>query len=103
MKPAVAIRQGARFLPHHEYRERWLTDEWYWYRANALPETVKRHIDREEAKDMLEKRLKSITPVVGQQEQSERGKLFETLADLTDEDAAYTEMQDLDDLEGWLE
>lgn len=89
-------------LGYHEYRERWLTSEWHWYRANALPETVKQQIDREEAKDMLEKRLESLRPYVSQQRQSERGELFEALADLTDEDGAYTEMQDLDDLADWL-
>jgi hypothetical protein len=90
-------------LGFHEYRERWLTDEWRWYLANALPETTGQQIPLEEAKELLEKRLESIRPYVGQPKQSERGRLFEALADLTDEDGAYTEMEDLDDLADWPE
>ena len=38
-----------------------------------------------------------------QDTQSERGKLFEILADLTDDDGALAEMEDLESLDGWLD
>jgi hypothetical protein len=37
-----------------------------------------------------------------QDTQSERGKLFEILADLTDEDVALAEMEDLELLDDWI-
>ena len=86
---------GAGF---HEHRERWITQEWFWYRNNPLPKELQQDISWEEAVEMVQERLESILPYVNQQQQSGRGKLFEMLADLTDEDGAYTEMQDLDDL-----
>jgi len=27
-------------LGYHEHRERWITDEWFWYQANPLPDMV---------------------------------------------------------------
>lgn len=89
-------------LGYHEQRERWVTEEWFWYRGNPLPENLQQDISREEAVKLVQERLKSISPYAGQQEQSQRGKLFEMLADLTDEDGAYSEMQDLDYLAGRL-
>ena len=37
-----------------------------------------------------------------QDTQGERGKLFEILADITDEDGALAEMEDLESLDNWL-
>ena len=86
---------GAGF---HEHRERWITQEWFWHQSNPFPAKLQQDISREEAVEQVQERLKSIGPYVTQQPQSERGQLFEMLADLTDEDGAYSEMQDLDDL-----
>jgi hypothetical protein len=85
-------------LGYHEYRERWITSEWFWYRAFSRPELLAQSVDRATTRQLLEERREDIRPDVGRTQQSERGKLFEMLADLTDEDGAYTEMQDLDDL-----
>ena len=85
---------------YHEYRERWLTDEWHWYRANPFPETLEQQLEREEVKQQLSQRIESIKLNSSEQTQTRRGQMFEILADLTDEDGAYSEMQDLDDLAG---
>jgi hypothetical protein len=85
-------------LGYHEYRERWIHQEWFWYRAFSRPELLEQTVDKATARRLLEERRESIRPHVGKPRQSDRGKLFEMLADLTDDDAAYTEMQDLDDL-----
>ena len=99
-KPGQQQRIWVTFygLGFHEYRERWITAEWFWYRGNPLPENLQQDISREEAVERVRERLASISPYAADQSQSRRGKLFEILADLTDEDGAYTEMQDLDDL-----
>jgi hypothetical protein len=75
-----------------------VTSEWFWYRAFSRPELLNQSVDRATTRQLLEERREDIRPEVGKSQQSERGKLFEMLADLTDEDGAYTEMQDLDDL-----
>jgi hypothetical protein len=89
-------------LGFHEHRERWLTNEWFWYQANTYPDMLKEQIDKEEAKEMIRQRLESILPYAQEKTQSEYGQLFELLADLTDDDGALAELQDLGDLKDWL-
>ena len=89
-------------LGFHEYRERWFTDEWFWYRAHPFSSVIERTIAGDEALRIIQQRLESISPYVGQDNQTGRGRLFEMLADLTDEDGAWAELQDLDDLADWL-
>ena len=90
----------------HEHRERWLNDEWFWYQTHATPNIRGRVIPKQEAGEILRQRREAISPYIGQNSQSERGKLFEELADLTDDDAAYVELEDLGDglgaLVNWL-
>lgn len=89
-------------LGYHEYRERWFTNEWFWYQANLFPEQLQKQLTLEEAEELLDQRRESIDPYVEEKTQTQRGRLFEMLADLTDEDGAYAEMQDFDDLADWL-
>lgn len=86
-------------LGFHEYRERWLTDDWHWYQADAFPETAEQRVEIEDAQQMIEERQKTIAPYTTQSTQTRRGKMFDMLADLVDEDGAWAEMQDLPD---WL-
>jgi hypothetical protein len=88
---------------YHEYRERWITKEWFWYRANVLTQDNNQPVAKEEAAELLRQRREEIAPYVSQQTQSGRGKLFEMLADVFDEDGARSEIEDLgDDLADWL-
>ena len=89
-------------LGYHEHRERWLTNEWFWYQANVYPEIMRNQIDKEDAKEMIQQRLESILPYSQEDTQSEHGKLFEILADLTDDDGALVEVEDLESLDRWL-
>jgi len=86
---------------YHEYREQWIIDEWYWYQANPFPKVLEQKVSRAEAEEMLRERLRDIGSYITQEEPSARGKLFAWLADLTDDDGAYAELQDLEDLGGW--
>jgi hypothetical protein len=77
---------------YHDQRERWLVDEWFWYDSD--PRDVEGRVEKGEAQLTIEKRLADIAPYNDQTKQSKRGKFFEMMADLTDEDGAYTELED---------
>lgn len=87
---------------YHELRERWYTDRWFWYRANNFPDRLERVIPKDEAKQLIQDHLATIGPYVIDKPQSPRAKLFEFLAELTDDDGAYTELEDLGELADWL-
>jgi len=89
-------------LGYHEHRERWLTDEWFWYRSNLHVDQQEELISKEEAHEFLEERLAKIRPYINQDSQTERGKFFELLADLTDEDGALAEMEDIEPYIDWI-
>ena len=82
-------------LGHHEQRETWITDEWYWYRSNPARDVVEQEIPKAVAARLIAQRHADIAPHIIHEEPSERAELFVLLADLTDEDAAYTELEDL--------
>lgn len=89
-------------LGYHEHRERWITDHWRWHRANQFPAILEQRLSLEEAQELLEQRRAEIVPYVTEETQSARAKLFEMLADLTDEDGAYIELEDLGEAADWL-
>lgn len=89
-------------LGFHEHRERWLTNEWFWYQANIFPEMMNQQIEKEEAKDLIQKRYEDILSYLEENTQTDYGRLFETLADLTDEDGALAELQDLGKVAKWV-
>ena len=82
-------------LGYHEYRERWIHNEWFWHQTPASSVDPLEKISQEEALEHLERRKEEISPHMDEDTQTELGKLFEVLADLTDDDAALAEMQDL--------
>jgi hypothetical protein len=83
-------------LGFHEYRERWITDEWFWYQRNLTPELQKSKLTQKEVQSILEQRRDSIAAEIGSVSQTDRGRLFELLADLT------AEIEDLDMVAVWL-
>lgn len=86
-------------LGYHEYRERWITEEWFWYPAVNRPDLAEHTIRRDAVKEHIERRYRTTKGYASQETQSRRGQVFELIADFTDEDGAYAEMQDLP---GWL-
>ncbi|MBN1536889.1 MAG: DUF2958 domain-containing protein [Anaerolineales bacterium] len=89
-------------LGYHEYRERWISNEWFWYQSSPTRELLGKKMDKDEAKEILSKRQDFIAPYLSENTQTGRGHLFETLADMTDEDGAMAEMEELDSLDQWL-
>ena len=103
-RPADRARIGMTFygLGYHEHRERWITDEWFWYQSEIFPELLKQKVVKEDVLEFLKARRGKIAPSVRRDSQTERGKLFEALADLADDDSALAEMADLESLNNWL-
>ena len=86
----------------HEYRERWITDEWFWYQAMGNPDLQREQIPKDEAEVEIQSHREEIQPEMRLDTQTERGRLFEMLANLTDDDGALAEMEDIDQLMTWL-
>lgn len=89
-------------LGYHEHRERWFTDEWFWYQSNPRDYQRSKQISKEEAQDLLQERLADIRPNIRDDTQTEKGKFFELLADVTDEDGALAEMEDIEPFIDWI-
>ena len=87
-------------LGYHDHRETWIEDRWHFYRANRKPDTSVR-VETAEAK--LSERIRDIAvekSYSNEQEPSQRALLYAMLADLTDEDGALADLDDLMAL-GW--
>jgi len=82
-------------LGYHEYRERWISKEWFWYQSQEDFVDLQSKLTAEEVNEKLEQRLADISPYLDQDTQTELGWMFEELADLTDDDGALAEMEDL--------
>lgn len=89
-------------MGYHEHRERWIADQWRWYKAHPYPETLEQKVTLEEAQAILEQRRQEIAPYVTEETQTARARLYEMLADLTDEDGALIELEDLGEAADWL-
>ena len=97
-RPGIKDRVAITFfgLGYHEHRERWITNEWFWYQANVFHDMMDQQIDKEEAAELIRQHLENIRPYLQKDTQTRRGKLFETLADLTDDDGALAELGDME-------
>lgn len=82
-------------LGYHEYREKWIAEDWYWYESVQSSLIAQLTIARDEAKRIIEERYREVKAYAQQDTQTRQGQLFEMLADLTDEDGAWAEMQDM--------
>ncbi|MCZ7554596.1 MAG: hypothetical protein M5U05_18795 [Anaerolineales bacterium] len=86
-------------LGYHEYREKWITDVWNWYQSVRGGELENENVPRQVAKQQIEERYHEMQGYARRDTQTRRGRIFELIADFTDEDGAWAEMQDLP---GWL-
>ncbi len=97
-RPGAQGRIGMTFygLGYHEYRERWIKNEWFWYPTDLEPKKLEQVLPKAEFADLLQNRLDSLQAYMQVATQSQAGALFEILADLTDEDGAVAELEDLE-------
>ena len=54
-----------------------------WYQAHADTDMLQQHIDKDEVRETLKRRLESIQPYIERNTQTQRGMIFEILADRT--------------------
>ena len=83
-------------LGYHEHRERWIMDTWQWYESQRNMKSLPA-LDKDEAYAQIKEREAFVRANATPTQQSPRARLYEILADLTDEDGAFTELEDL----GW--
>lgn len=79
----------------HDYRDRWYVDEWKWYTGYLTADLRQQHLAMADLQTLLDQRRADIADDVAAHQPSRDGQLFEMLADLTDDDGALAEMQDL--------
>ena len=81
----------------HELRKRWITDEWFYYRWNPPPQSqvLEQTLSREQVRENIRQRRDELAHYGTPDAQSSHGWFYEMLADLTDDDAALTELEDL--------
>jgi hypothetical protein len=103
-RPAGDRRQTATFysLGLHEYRERWIIDHWHYYEWNPPTgaQMLAEILTKEETEERIQQRRDEIAQYGTPDVQTRRGKLFDFIADITDDDFAVTEIDDLEDLFG---
>lgn len=95
-RPSGKARTAFTFygIGFHEQRERWIVDTWSWYEAHErVPSTT---LTKAEVQRLIAERQAEIGPAIGESKQSKRAQFFEMLADLTDEDGALAEIEDLE-------
>ena len=83
-------------LGYHEERDNYLVDTWQFYWSNYFMLERRVNLSKEEIKRIIEEKRKEIKKIAEGHKQSTRGKLFSAIADLTDDDAALTILEDLE-------
>lgn len=84
----------------HHYREEWLVDEWRWYGATPSKQTKMQSLDKDVVREKLAERANYVEREMTDNAPSERALLYALIADLTDDDSAIVELDDLENL-GW--
>jgi len=82
-------------LGYHEYRERWVYQEWYWYESVRGAGLEQQRVSQQDARWLIDARYRECEASAHHDTQTHRGRVFELLADFTDEDGAWAEMEDL--------
>ncbi len=82
-------------LGYHKYRERWLSEEWFCYHIHPSLFAVHKTVSKEDTGEVLAQRLVDIQSHLVENTQTERGKQFGILANLTDDDVALSVLRDL--------
>lgn len=81
-------------LGFHEPRERWLSEQWSWFTSQR---TFNEKIDKDTALTEIANRREDVLKWDRHEQPSKRAQLYALLADLTDEDGALIELDDLGD------
>jgi len=82
-------------LGYHKYRERWINEEWFWNQIPVALVDIREKLPDEEVAKQLEQRLTAISPSFEEDKQTDLGRMFDCLADTTDDETALDEFQAL--------
>lgn len=85
----------------HEYRDRYLVDEWWWYGGPVYPKTEDMQpLVKSQAINVIDERRDYIRQLSVEHEQSKFGATFEMLAESSDDDSVIADYQEglLDEL-----
>lgn len=85
-------------LGFHQYRERWFIDEWHWYEVDPPTVEVEHTVPTEKAEERVQQRLERIPPYFETTTQTERGRLFEEVANLINKEDAEVGPESFDGL-----
>lgn len=84
-------------LGYHDQREQWITDSWRWYETTPISaQEADSSLSKARTQTQIEARRREVLEQVDNTPPSQRALFFAMLADLTDEDGALTEMEDLE-------
>jgi hypothetical protein len=91
-------------LGYHESRETWIQKGWSFYQSDETTQLLREEVSKAQVQALLEERRAAVAAWAKEVDApSQRALLFSLLADLTDEDGAYSELEELDDLTQWLD
>jgi hypothetical protein len=86
-------------LGYHEARERWLQGVWFFYPTTVSAPRLAQTLPKAQVEALLTQRRAEVAAWARDATApSERALLFGLLADVTDEDGAYIELEDMEDL-----
>lgn len=83
-------------LGYHEYRERWLVNDWRFYESVLLNPTGLEVLSKAEALKIIAEREAEVRREAKPELRSGQALLYELLAELGDEDSALADMEDMD-------
>ena len=83
-------------LGYHDYREEWITDHWRWY-SSHVSFAKDKQLSRADVLRKIEARRREIAEDSTDHNPSDAAVLFSLLADMGDDDGAYSFLDDL----GW--
>jgi hypothetical protein len=84
-------------LGYHDYRERWISDIWQWFESQRKLNTFAPLQKQNALADITEREV-FVQSQQSPEPPSRSAEVFSLLADLTDEDGALTDLEDL----GWM-
>ena len=83
-------------LGYHKYRERWIKDEWFWEQFPLKQVALQENLSNEDIAEHLGERVAEISPFFDEVRQTDLGRMFDCLADTTDDETVLAEFQTLE-------
>jgi hypothetical protein len=83
-------------LGYHEYRERWLVEDWRFFERGLLNPTGLEVMSKAEALKIIAEHAAEVRSQAKPEGRSGQALLYELLAEMGDEDSALADMEDMD-------